>query len=453
MASLGDLVVNIKANSSNFKRGTKQATSSMKRFSRSLKRIGIATAFAAGTAAVLTFRKQMKELDEVAKLSARTGFGAREIQGFALAAELGGSSAASAAKGMEQFTRRMGEAALGSGTAATQLKKMGIDAKKLGELQPSEQLRQVADAIAALPTKAQQANAAYQLFGRGGLELVNVLAQGSAEMENLNAEAEAMGLALSRDQLKAVEDVNDAWTKMTFALSGAAAGITADLAPALIDMLELMVDMAREAKATGKWVSQLFNVGGASTGKTREQLLAQRDAIVASGRFPGGSDNAGFLAGLSQEGKGTGSPVSEKDLGIDIANKTAKRGLFDRITGSKQMIKLQQDLLKIKLAIEEADEKAKRATEAQIALDNMRKGEEVAAARQRVADANAGTGGTGFAGIAQRGSVQALQAITRSAGPGKQQLDEQKKANAILQQLLDEQRADKVAEFTAEGAV
>jgi len=450
MASLGDLVVNIKANSSNFKRGTKQATSSMKRFSRSLKRIGIATAFAAGTAAVLTFRKQMKELDEVAKLSARTGFGAREIQGFALAAELGGSSAASAAKGMEQFTRRMGEAALGSGTAATQLKKMGIDAKKLGELQPSEQLRQVADAIAALPTKAQQANAAYQLFGRGGLELVNVLAQGSAEMENLNAEAEAMGLALSRDQLKAVEDVNDAWTKMTFALSGAAAGITADLAPALIDMLELMVDMSREAKVTGKWLSQLFNVGGKHTGKTREQLLAQRDAIVASGKFPGGANSQDFGKPVTEP---TGFPMGEGDLGIDIANKTAKRGLFDRIAGSKQMIKLQQDLLKIKLAIEEADEKAKRATEAQIGLDNMRKGEEIAAARKRVEESKKGSGGTGFAGIAQRGSVQALQAITRSAGPGKQQLDEQKKANAILQQLLDEQRADKVAALLLQGAV
>jgi hypothetical protein len=70
-----------------------------------------------------------------------------------------------------------------------------------------------------------------------------------------------------------------------------------------------------------------------------------------------------------------------------------------------------------------------------------------------VAESKKGSGGTGFAGIAQRGSVQALQAITRSAGPGKQQLDEQKKANAILQLLLDEQRADKVAEFTAEGAV
>ena len=455
MASLGDLVVNLKANNANFNRGMMQSQSRMKRFGRAAKRLAIGAAFAAAAGAVVVFRKQLEELDAVAKLSARTGFGAKDIQGFALAAELGGSSAAAAAKGMEQFTRRMGEAAGGTGTAATQLRKMGIDAKKLGDLQPTEQLRIVADAIAALPSKAEQANAAYQLFGRGGLELVNVLSQGSAEMQKMNDEVEAMGLALSADQLKAIEDVNDEWTKMTFAMSGAAATITADMAPALMDLLQLMGDLAKEASAEGKWVSQLFNVGGKHTGKTREELLAQRDAIVASGKFPGGPDNAGLLDDMNRVAKGTGFPLSEDDLGIDVSNKAAKRGIFDRIAGSKQMIKLQQDLLKIKLGIQAADEKSKVAAEAQKQLDQIRVDDAIAAARDRVNETRPESGGARLAGIATRGSSEAFSSIfaSRAAKVPEQALAEHRKANKTLADLLAEQKKKQTDALLLQGAV
>jgi len=449
MASLGDLVVNIKADSSNFKRGTKQATSSMKRFASSIKKIGIATAFAAGAAAVLTLRKQLKELDQVAKTASKLGLLPERLMGLQFAFAQTGVKAEGGAVAIQRMTRRLNDASKASGSPiAKALRAVGLEASELTKLSPDQALSQIADGMNRLDTQAEKVSFAFKLFDTEGVGLVNTLAGGSAGLAEMQAEAEALGATLSTEQLKGIEDVNNEWNRMTAALSGAAGTIVSDMAPAIKDMLTMMVDLAGEAKTTGKWVSQLFNVGGKSTGKTREQLLAQRDAIVASGKFPGGSDNAGFLAGLSGN-----PPKPDTPPGVDTGSGKNKRGLFDRIAGSKQMIKLQQDLLKVKLAIEEADEKAKRATEAQIALDNMRKGEEVAAARQRVADANAGTGGTGFAGIAQRGSVQALQAITRSAGPGKQQLDEQKKANAILQQLLDEQRADKVAEFTAEGAV
>jgi len=455
MASLGDLVVNLKANNSNFNRGMKQSQSRMKQFGRAAKRLAIGAAFTAAAGAVVVFRKQLEELDAVAKLSARTGFGARDIQGFALAAELGGSSAAAAAKGMEQFTRRMGEAAGGTGTAATQLRKMGIDAKKLGDLQPTEQLRIVADAIAALPSKAEQANAAYQLFGRGGLELVNVLSQGSAEMQKMNDEVDAMGLALSADQLKAIEDVNDEWTKMTFAMSGAAATITADMAPALMDLLQLMGDLAKAVKDQAKWFSVLFKVGTGNIVGLTAEFPGGPDNAGLLGKFPGGPDNAGPLDDMNGRAKGTGFPLSEDDLGIDVSNKTAKRGIFDRIAGSKQMIKLQQDLLKIKLAVQAAAEKAKKAAEAQKQLDQIRVDDAIAAARDRVDETKPKSGGARFAGIATRGSSEALSSIfaSRAAKVPEQALAEHKKANKTLDDLLAEQKKKQTDALLLQGAV
>ena len=362
---------------------------------------------------------------------------------------------------------------MGSGVAKDTLEDLGISAKKLGELTPTKQLAVVADAIAAIPSKAGQANAAYQLFGRGGLELVNVLAQGSAELNKFGDEADAMGLSMSNEQLKSVEDINDAWTMFTASVSGAAASFTVEWAPAILGVLQDLKDLTEETKKTSKWLAQLF--GGEKT-MSREEALAKRDAIVASGIFPGGSRSSEY--GNDSAGAGTGLPITESDLGVennasltafDAAVKAAMRDVallqgqsnsidevinnFAAAGASPIALGFLKQLLEKKKQLLEVEKQTAKAKAAQSQLDSIRNDDAIAQARLRVSEAAGVGGGSRFASVATRGSAGALRSILGSQGPAEQQLKEQKKANEHLAALLKAQKDKQILELTVQGAV
>jgi tape measure domain-containing protein len=107
---------------------------------------------------------------------------------------------------------------------------------------------------------------------------------------------------------------------------------------------------------------------------------------------------------------------------------------------------------------QEEEEKRKRdalkLARAQQGLDKFRMSEQIAAARKEVSQTKSRLAATGGAGIAVRGSQEALSTILgASRKVPEQALAEHKKANAKLQKLLDAQRAEKIAEFTQQGAV
>jgi hypothetical protein len=512
-SSLGDMVVNLKANTAQFSKKIVSAGGDVKNFAKKAKGsfaglagaanpIGlaiaaVATVVAIAGAAINAFVGKIKELDQVAHQIKRTGLGAEELAGFTLAAEMGGSSAAVASKAIDKFTRNMGTAGDETSKTAKTFKMMGVDSQKLATLTPNQQLRETVKAISALPTAALRAHAAFSLFGKGSASLVEVLSGGTGELDAFNDQADAMGLALSGDQLQAVEDVDDAMTMLGMSFSGAAGQITAELSPAFLSFIELLTDFATEAAVTSKWMGQLFNVGGKHTGLTREEALAKRDAIVASGKFPGGSrsseygnDSAGagdlgttpdeimriiketekFTDAIKQA-KIEGDILSGKMTEIDATiQKFAEAGVDPSILGQ---LRIQ---LQINKAIElgnkarkDADRDADRALKKRkrdndrIAKDNERKtkgkedfffNESLQKARDTVNKLKEKANKSpGFAGIAGRGSSEALEIIKRSRGPGKELLKEQKIANATLKSLLAEARSRKLEQFDLQAPI
>jgi hypothetical protein len=197
---------------------------------------------------------QADVIDSTSKLAARLGFTYGEMAGLALAADLSGVSmdqiAAAATKADVAFVK----AANGSKTARATFDRLGLSMETLNGMSASERFDAIAAAIAALPTEAERAAAAVQIFGRAGAELLPLFSQGAAGIAAARAEAEAFGLTLTNEQGQNVEAMNDAFTRAQQAIQGVVGQIVAYLSPAVESVTTAFSDF-------------IGSVGGANIGQ------------------------------------------------------------------------------------------------------------------------------------------------------------------------------------------
>ncbi len=125
---------------------------------------------------------------------------------------LSGGTTELAAKGLEELTRRLGDAADGSGDAADKFKKYGIDVRNAdGTLKNTEQV--VYDIAEVMKTAGSQAEAnaiAFDLLGKSGVKLVNSLAGGR---EGLAESIDALKRFVpTQEEIQAVKELGDTLT-------------------------------------------------------------------------------------------------------------------------------------------------------------------------------------------------------------------------------------------------
>ena len=256
MSSIGDLVVNLGANTRGFDRGIDRSQSKLRGFASGAGRMlkaGVVAGIGVATVATAGLVRQMGKLDEVAKLSQRSGLDPRFISAFGFAAEQSGSSVESANRAIDQFTRRMGDAKDGAGASATALKGLGLASDSTSfdaflKQNPEKQFMRVAEAISQLPTAAERADAAYQLFGRSGQELVNVLATGEDGLRAFKDEAERLGLGFDASEIGKVEKANDAINRIQRSTGALFGQLAIEAAPAIEAVSEGFLDIVSSAK-------------------------------------------------------------------------------------------------------------------------------------------------------------------------------------------------------------
>ncbi len=204
------------------------------------KAAGIAAGFIAARATLGRFTKAMGDLDKLGKLSDSLEIDPNTLRGLDLAATQTGTSFEVMTKGIQRMVQTIGEARSGMSSGTLALKELGMTVEDFEGLNAEQQLMKMADAIAAIEDPAQKAAAANKLFGRSGKELLNVLNQGSAGMREFIKEAERVGGPISREEIKRVEEANDAMDKMGRAIEGVAQSIAINLSPALTDITNVM---------------------------------------------------------------------------------------------------------------------------------------------------------------------------------------------------------------------
>lgn len=256
MATLGDLVVNLKGNTQNFEKGMKRSESRLAAFRKSVGRVakfasGVALA-GIGTAAAGA-ASQFDDLDKMAKNADKLGIAADRMGGLQLAFEQTGVAANAGMVAIQRMTRRISDAANGSGPAVKALDELGLSAQTLENMSPDRALGAIADAMQNVQGQSDKVRLAFSLFDSEGVGLVNTLANGSEGLQQFQATADSLNMNHTREELAAVEAANDAINRAQKVIIGGFQELAIVSAP----VIEFIADKFTEFRTVA---SQAFTV-------------------------------------------------------------------------------------------------------------------------------------------------------------------------------------------------
>jgi len=262
MADIARLTVALHANSAQFVSELNRSRQQMQVWrtnaNKSFKIVAAAgAAAAAGLTGALTaiYSEQSSLIDQTAKFADRIGISTEALSQLRYSAELTGVGASDMDMALQRMTRRIAEAATGSGEAAPALKQMGLDAQALGRMTPDQQLSVLADSFKDVESQSERVRLAFKLFDSGGVALVNMLGSGSEGLKGMADEADSLGLTLSRVSAAKVEMANDAMTRVSATATAFKQELTTQLAPVIAGIGELFTENAKKHGGMASYIS------------------------------------------------------------------------------------------------------------------------------------------------------------------------------------------------------
>lgn len=248
MATLSKLVIPIEADSTRLGKGLDDAVRRVNGFERAISSVsGRLAAFAAATftvsKAVSIFTNAAQAMDELSKASSRLGIAVDQLQAFHFAADLAGVSAEDFDRNVTMMGKNIALAAANGGKVADVLKNLGLDADELAGMSLDQQFLAVAEAISEIDDAGTRAAVAMAIFGKGGIDMINAMTDIDQAVKDAKAELDRWGVALDGQDVKAVEAMNDAWTRVTTIVAGFAQKLIAEVAPTIETMLELTMEL------------------------------------------------------------------------------------------------------------------------------------------------------------------------------------------------------------------
>lgn len=160
--------------------------------------------------------------EETLRTSIKLGIGADALQEFQFAANQAGTSAGGLEAGLRFLSRNAMAAAQGGGKMSMEFQKLGVSVNDAhGELKPVDQLMmEVSDGLKNMTNKTERTAMAIKIFGRGGLQMLPFLIEGSAKIKEQRQEAEALGGVMGGELLEQSERYIQAQKKLSFAWQG-----------------------------------------------------------------------------------------------------------------------------------------------------------------------------------------------------------------------------------------
>jgi len=252
------------------KRGTTIARNYAKEAGRIAANLGKYAAIAGGVALTATaaiVNKQREQIDTLAKTADKLGVTTEALGQLRYAAELTGVQNKQLDVGLQRMVRRLADVAeTGKGPAADALEILNLKIEDLKNLSPDEQVSMIADAMGGLENQSQRVAVAFKLFDSEGVGLVNTLALGSDGLAKMAAEADKLGITLSRVEAARVEQANDQLTRVGGLIDGIGKQITVQAAPIIAGLAEEFLNVAREsggmAEVVGKAMDFLVGAAG-----------------------------------------------------------------------------------------------------------------------------------------------------------------------------------------------
>lgn len=182
-------------------------------FSRTLGRMAGALAAVAAPAVLGAFVQRTLDMAEALSDAAdRVGFGVEQLQELRFAADQNGVAVNTLDMALQRFSRRVGEAAQGSGELNDTLRAAGIELRNQdGSMRNiTDILRDYADAIQGAESDQEALRMAFKAFDSEGAALVTLMRQGSEGLEEFAARAREAGIVLEEGIVREGAEANAA---------------------------------------------------------------------------------------------------------------------------------------------------------------------------------------------------------------------------------------------------
>lgn len=240
------------------------ANARMAAFSRRVK-VAAAAAVAAATAAgVAMVRSGLQTVDAQAKLAQSLGTTVASIQTLERAGELAGVSISGIEQATKDLTRRLSQAAAGSGPAADALERLGLSASDLIALPLDQRVGAINAAIESFVPVAERAAVAGQLFGEEGSIAMSRI--DTATLRQATEDVLAFGVVVSEQDADQIERTNDAISRLGLIWRGLSNQLAVAAAPALEAVADAMAAIVSHTGPLGIAIRGLFdNIGRLTT--------------------------------------------------------------------------------------------------------------------------------------------------------------------------------------------
>lgn len=221
------------------KKGFKDMEKLSSKVTRGFGSLGMAIGAAFGVRAL---KKIIDSGDQIGKLSLRLGATTESLSELKYAAQMSGVEFNSLTTGLQRMTRRVSEAAAGTGAAKGALVELGLSVANLKNLRPEEQFEQIADALSGVTNESDKVRLAMKLFDTEGVALLQTMENGAEGIRKLREEAKKLGLSLSAEDTKAMAEFNDAVTRLQATLTGLLTSVLLPMLPAITAFFESVRD-------------------------------------------------------------------------------------------------------------------------------------------------------------------------------------------------------------------
>lgn len=286
---IGNLVVRISGDATELLAAFKKSDAAMQTTAQQFAAVGrAAAAFAAASAATgLAIFAMVKGVanaqDELGKMSQKVGVSVESLSALKYAADLSDVSLESLGIGLKQLSKHMVEAQSGTGEAAEAFRALHLDVEaSRGVLKPTEDmLLQLAEKFAIMEDGAGKTALAMRIFGKSGADLIPLLNQGRAGIEQLKEEARRLGIVISTEAAKAAEEFNDNLRR----LEASSKGLTMQLAGPLIKALGDAAGEMTKAKLAGEGFFAVWTAGIRSLLTGDDVIKWSKDMAEATNRL------------------------------------------------------------------------------------------------------------------------------------------------------------------------
>ncbi|MBN7755541.1 hypothetical protein JYP46_01780 [Nitratireductor aquimarinus] len=238
--------------------------------------IASATAALAPIALVNKAMATVADAAKIGKVADKVGLATDELQQLRYVAELAGVQASQMDVAMQRFSRRVAEAANGSGELLKVLEANGVTLREADGTMRSQRdiLRDYADLIKNAGSEQEQLLLAFKAFDTEGAALVNLFRDGSEAIDTMAQKTEEAGGVIDEELIRRAEKIDDEFSKT-------ARNFETNFKEALLNLTVAFEDFI--AGPVDALAAKLGEIGNAGIWKRLADFAGVSDAVFVPG--------------------------------------------------------------------------------------------------------------------------------------------------------------------------